>query len=98
MNKINFKVRFKNPIFIAQFILAVLTPVLAYAGLTMKDITTWKALGDLIIGAISNPYVLSLVVISVWNCITDPTTPGFKDSDMAIEYTVPGGFEPDEEE
>lgn len=87
---VNFKVRFKNPVFIAQFILAILTPVLAYAGLTAADLTTWKTLGDLILGAISNPYVLSLVVVSVWNAINDPTTPGVADSDRAQTYTVPG--------
>ena len=63
--KINLKVRLKNPVFIAQIILAILTPILAYAGLTMQDITTWKTLGDLIMNALSNPYVLGLVGVSV---------------------------------
>ena len=86
---INYKVRFKNPVFIAQLILAVLTPILAYAGLTMQDLTTWKALGELLIGAISNPYVLGLVVVSVFNAITDPTTAGIKDSERAMTYSAP---------
>ena len=67
----NWKVRFKNPLFIAHMILAVLTPILAYAGLTVKDLTTWQALGDLLIGALSNPYVLGLVVVSVFNAVTE---------------------------
>ena len=87
--KINWKVRFKNPLFIAQMILAVLTPILAYAGLTVKDLTTWQALGDLLIGALSNPYVLGLVVVSVFNAVTDPTTSGIKDSEQALTYTKP---------
>ena len=87
---INFKARFKNPIFIAQIILAVFTPILAYAGLTMQDITTWGALGGLIVGALSNPYVLGLVVVSVWNAVNDPTTPTPFDSDRALSYTAPG--------
>ena len=85
----NFKVRFKNPVFIAQIILAILTPVLAYAGLTVQDITTWKSLGDLLLGAVSNPYVLGLVVVSVWNALTDPTTAGVGDSDLAMTYDKP---------
>jgi phi LC3 family holin len=85
----NWKVRFKNPLFIAQMILAVLTPILAYAGLTVKDLTTWQALGDLLIGALSNPYVLGLVVVSVFNAVTDPTTSGIKDSEQALTYTKP---------
>ncbi|MGN8736555.1 phage holin [Bulleidia sp. HCP3S3_C9] len=70
-------------------ILAVLTPILAYAGLTVKDLTTWQALGDLLMGALSNPYVLGLVVVSVFNAVTDPTTSGVKDSEQALTYTKP---------
>lgn len=86
---INFKVRFRNPIFIAQIILAIMTPILAYAGLTMQDVTTWRTLGELLIGALSNPYVLSLVVVSVFNAVNDPTTMGIKDSDRAMTYSYP---------
>lgn len=85
----NFLVRFKNPVFIAQLVLAVLTPMLAYAGLTAQDLTTWQALGDLLLGALSNPYVLTLVAVSVWNALTDPTTAGLGDSDEALTYTEP---------
>ena len=89
MNKINWKVRFKNPVFIAQLILAILTPILAYAGLTVQDMTTWQAIGNLLLGAISNPYVIGLVVISVWNAINDPTTTGITDSAKALTYDAP---------
>ena len=85
----NFKVRFKNPVFIVQFILAILTPILAYAGLTAQDITTWDTLGQLLLGAIKNPYVLSLVAVSIWNALNDPTTSGVKDSDQAMTYDRP---------
>ena len=94
---INIKVRFRNPVFIAQLILAVLTPILAYAGLTMQDLTTWKALGDLLLSAVKNPYVLSLVVVSVFNAITDPTTAGITDSDRALTYDFPHRKEVDDE-
>ena len=52
--KINWTVRLKNPIWWVQIVLAMFTPILAYAGITAADITTWKALGDLLLGAISN--------------------------------------------
>ena len=87
--KINWKVRFKNPVFIAQLLLAILTPILAYAGLTVQDMTTWQAIGDLLLGAISNPYVIGLVVISVWNALNDPTTTGITDSAKALTYYAP---------
>lgn len=86
---INWKVRFKNPVFIAQLILAIFTPILAYAGLTAQDMTTWKAVGELIIGAVSNPYVLGLVIVSVWNALNDPTTKGVGDSTNALMYDKP---------
>lgn len=90
---INLKVRFKNPVFIAQLVLSVLTPVLAYAGLTLADMTSWSALGQILIDAIMNPYVLGLVVVSVWNALNDPTTAGLKDSAQAMTYTAPKGGE-----
>lgn len=83
--KINWDVRRKNIVYIAQIILAIATPVFAYAGITAKDITTWAALADLIKMAINNPYVLLLIVLSVWNATTDPTTPGVSDSQRVLE-------------
>ena len=85
----NLKVRFKNPIFIAQFILAILTPILAYAGLTMQDLTSWAILGNIIVDAIKNPYVVGLIIISIWNALNDPTTAGFTDSEQAMTYQKP---------
>lgn len=85
----NFKVRFKNPVFIAQLILAILTPILVYANLTVQDITSWAILGNVLFGAIKNPYVLGTVAVSVWNALNDPTTAGLSDSTKALEYTAP---------
>ena len=86
---INWKVRFKNPVFIAQFILAILMPILAYAGLTLQDLTSWKVLGQILVGAVSNPYVLGLIAVSVWNALNDPTTEGIRDSTLAMTYEIP---------
>ena len=85
----NLKVRFKNPVFIAQLILAILTPILAYAGLTLQDLTSWTKLGQLLINALSNPYVLGLIAVSVWNALNDPTTAGITDSKQAMTYQIP---------
>jgi phi LC3 family holin len=90
---INLKVRFKNPVFITQLVLSVLTPILAYAGLTLADMTSWSALGQLLIDALSNPYVLGLVAVSVWNALNDPTTKGVSDSAQAMTYSAPKGGE-----
>ncbi len=93
----NLKVRFKNPVFIAQLILAVLAPILAYMGLTVQDITSWQILGQLLLDAIRNPYVLGLVAISVWNALNDPTTAGLGDSNLAMTYEIPKPKDADEQ-
>lgn len=85
----NFKVRFKNPVFVAQLFLAILTPILVYANLTVQDITSWAILGNVLLGALKNPYVLGTVAVSVWNALNDPTTAGLTDSTHALEYTAP---------
>lgn len=79
----------KNPVFIAQIILAALTPILAYVGLSFADLTTWGTVWELLAQAYSNPYLLALVVISVFNTITDPTVKGLGDSKKALKYTEP---------
>ena len=87
--KINLKVRFKNPLFYAQLILSVLTPILTYLGLTATDLTTWAKLYDVLLQAVSNPYVLALTLVSVYNALVDPTTKGFGDSENALTYDKP---------
>lgn len=77
---INWKARLKNPTFWISVVIAVVTPVLAYMGLTAQDITTWGALWDVITGAAANPYILLMVAVSVYNAVIDPTTPGFSDA------------------
>lgn len=87
--KINWKIRFKNPQFIAQLVVAIFIPILTYAGITAQDITSWAILLDLMIDAISNPYVLLMVAVSVYNAVVDPTTTGLSDSQQALNYSAP---------
>jgi phi LC3 family holin len=77
--KIDWKARLKNPLFLVQLFLAIFVPILGYFGLTAKDLTTWKSVLDLIVNALSNPYVVSLIVVSLWNAINDPTSKGLGD-------------------
>lgn len=88
--KINWKVRFKNPQFIIQIVLAVGVPILAYFGLTAQDLTTWGSLFTIIFDALKNPYVLGMVGVSLYNSINDPTTKNFSDSSRALSYIKPG--------
>ncbi len=87
--KINLKVRLSNPMFYVQLVLSIFTPILTYMGLTDTDLTTWSSVFDVLSQAVSNPYVLSLVVVSVYNSLVDPTTKGFGDSKQALTYTKP---------
>ena len=82
----NWKIRIKNPVWWVQIILAILTPLLAYAGLSAQALTTWNTLGTLILNALKNPYVLSLVAVSVWNACNDPTSSGVTDSALVKSY------------
>lgn len=86
---INWKIRIKNPSFWASVALAVFTPILAYMGLTAQDLTTWAALGNILFSAISNPYILLMIAVSVYNTIVDPTTTGVTDSSQALTYDKP---------
>ena len=83
--KMNLKVRLSNPLFIASIVMSILTPILMYMGITVQDITSWKVLGDILLQAIANPYVLGLVVVSLYNTCVDFTTPGLKDSQKVLE-------------
>lgn len=86
---INFKARFKNPLFIAEVIGSIFIPILGYAGLTAQDLTTWPVLWQVIVDALSNPYVLMMVVLSLHNAVNDPTTSGIGDSQQALHYDRP---------
>ena len=87
--KINWTVRFKNPMFWAQIAVAIVVPILAYFGLAWEDMTTWAAFGKLFVEAVKNPVVVLSVVVSLFNAINDPTTKGLNDSERAMSYDTP---------
>lgn len=89
--KINFKVRARNLMFWVSVVIAIFTPILAYMGLTLQDITTWAKLWEIVAQAFQNPYILVLILVSVYNAIIDPTTKGLGDSQRALEYNKPSG-------
>ena len=86
---INWKVRANNPQFWFQIFLAIAVPIGTYFGVTGKDVTSWKVLIDLIGQAVSNPYVIAMVAVSVYNAVNDPSTKGVKDGENALEYVKP---------
>lgn len=86
---INWKVRFSNPVFWVQIIVAIVLPILAYLGLSWEDMTSWAALGGIFLEAVKNPVILASVIVSVWNAVNDPTTKGLSDSYRAMTYDKP---------
>ena len=66
---------------------AIITPVSAYYGLNGTDMSTWSRLFGTILEALSNPYVVATIAVSVFNAIIDPTTAGLCDSREALSYT-----------
>lgn len=89
MKKINWKIRLKNPQFLFQIALAVVVPIFAYFGIEAKDVSTWSMFANTIIDAVKNPYVLALVVVSVYNAVNDPTVAGVSDSNLVLSYDEP---------
>ena len=79
MKKFDWKERFKNKIFWVNTILAVATPIIAYFGINGSDLTTWGSLFGLILDALKNPYVVGLVLVSLWNNVINPVTEGITD-------------------
>ena len=87
--KINWKVRIKNPVFLANLAISIILPILTYMGLNWSDMTTWAALGRVLFEAIQNPVIVVSVIVSLWNLINDPTTAGLSDSSQALKYDTP---------
>ena len=86
---INWKVRFKNPMFWASIFAAFIATVLTQLGMSWEEVTSWAMLGQVLLDAVSNPVVVVAVISAVYNAIIDPTTAGLSDSKKALTYTKP---------
>ncbi|WP_341302223.1 phage holin [Lysinibacillus sp. FSL H8-0500] len=87
--KINWNVRLRNPQFWITVGLSIITPLFAYYGITGADLTTWGSVKSLLLNAASNPYVLVLIAVSIYNAVLDPTTAHLGDSSQALTYKKP---------
>lgn len=86
---INWKVRSKNPQFWISVILSVLVPPFVYAGIEFNQVTSWPQFFNILGGGFANPYVVLMIIVSLYNSITDKTTKGFGDSYIAKQYLKP---------
>jgi phi LC3 family holin len=86
---INRLVRIKNPVFWVQIALALFVPLMTHLGIAWEQVTTWQALGSLILQGLSNPVIVVAMLVSAWNTVNDPTTAGLRDSSLALSYDKP---------
>lgn len=87
--KINWKVRFKNPLFYAALILAIVAPVGVNFGINFEDLTSWPMVWDVAKKALLTPHLVITVFIAVVTFLIDPTTKGAGDSPQALRYEKP---------
>lgn len=63
--KINWKVRFKNPLFYAALILAIVVPVEVMFGINFEDLTSWPLVWDIAKKAVLTPHLVITVFIAL---------------------------------
>ena len=56
-------------------------------GFNWEDMTSWQAVGNVLLQAVQSPVIVVSVLVSVWNLLNDPTTSGLSDSSQALSYT-----------
>ena len=86
---INWKVRVRNPQFWLSVVLSFIVPPLAYAGIEFNEVTTWGKFFSVLGNGFANPYVVAMVIVSLYNSIVDKTTRGFGDTKIAKQYLRP---------
>lgn len=87
--KINWKVRFKNPLFYAALVLAIVAPVGVAFGVNFEDLTSWPMVWDIAKKTLLTPHLVITIFIAVVAFLIDPTTAGLSDSKDALRYDKP---------
>ena len=80
--KLNWKVRFKNKVWLSSFIAAIIT--FLYTILGMFDVAP-----EVTQNSVMNVINAILMMLSLTGVIVDPTTEGLGDSNRAMGYEVP---------
>lgn len=89
---INWKVRGKHILFWVGIVGVIGNTALQYFGMAASDLTSWNGLWDIIVDTFKNPYLLFSIIAAVASgigVITDHTTAGISDSELAKTYTEP---------
>ena len=83
--KLNLKVRIKNP----WFWVGIAGVILSAMGVSPEDLTSWKAVLNMLVEFINNPFMIGTVGMALVGVFFDPTTSGFGDSAQAMAYPKP---------
>ncbi|WP_347099589.1 phage holin [Staphylococcus ureilyticus] len=86
---INWTVRAKHPQFWLGIVLSILVPPLAYTGTEFNEVTSWGKFFAILGDGFKNPYIVLMMIVSIYNTIVDKTTKGFGDSYIAKQYLKP---------
>lgn len=76
---INWIVRAQNPVWWSKIALSVLGIPVASAGLEFNQITDWGTFFNVLGEAYANPFIVLMIIISLFNSITENTSKGFGD-------------------
>lgn len=91
--RIDLKSRFKNHVFLINTIISIITPILTYYGVGTEELDSWQEIGQLILHAIKNPYILLTTIALIWNNLIDPTTKGVSDCNIKINTIRKDSYE-----
>lgn len=87
--QINWKVRFKNPVFWIQVVSITVLTLISGMGMKWEEMTSWPILFGTLSSAVMNPVTVVAVLVAWWTAVTDPTTRGTSDSTLALTYDEP---------
>ena len=87
---LNLKARANNPRFWITLIAVLISYIITSMGATIEDFDSWKDLFVMFGDFFSTPGKVIPVIVGIWGILIDPTTKGFKDSDLALSYDKPG--------
>ena len=87
---LNLKARANNPRFWITLIAVLISYIVTSMGAQIEDFNTWGDLLAMFRDFFSTPGKVIPVFVGIWGIIIDPTTKGFKDSDLVLSYDKPG--------
>ncbi len=79
------KKRLTNPIFYVNTLVGIAAVIGGYFELTGVELTTWQALFDTIQNAVSNPYVVFMVVAYIYTTVIDTSSNTLSDTNKMTE-------------